>query len=308
MQQVYYDHYDIKASGAAGLAKHLQSRQYLGSAVVICKSPSAAVSSVRKQWLKMSRVFQRLRAGTLDAEEILHFTYLIMHMQNLRFISKPPAEFPGGDVYFVTPQQLTQLPVKCLTLYITCDITEQQLADLREQLPDSALIVGASQAQATALGLRPKQTLEDAALETWQMICDYLQQYDIDPSNFIRGNHLQHQLIDEATDILLGVSSGFLPKAADLQRAVSLARPLNHLPLHQATLFETISRLAHKVLSLSPGNFKNYLASNFSDNETSTFFLRDVALEVDEETIQGFEEAIPTHTIIFCSSQLEVDD
>ena len=42
----------------ADAARHLNTRQHLGKAVVVCDQPAIVLSAGRKQWLKLSRSLQ----------------------------------------------------------------------------------------------------------------------------------------------------------------------------------------------------------------------------------------------------------
>src|SRR5688500_4850985 len=109
-------YFELRLTGAsttiaADVARHLQTRQYLGTAIVICENPIIFMSVVRKQWLKLVRALQKQRASTLNAEEILRITRDIMHMQRYQFSHKLPTENPMADVYFITAQQAIQAPM-----------------------------------------------------------------------------------------------------------------------------------------------------------------------------------------------------
>src|SRR5690242_18764298 len=86
---------------ASDIARHLQSRQYLGITVVVCQNPLSMLSTMRKQWLRLARNLQKQRASTLNAEEILRFTHTIMHMQHLQFVTQPPTEQAEAHIFFV---------------------------------------------------------------------------------------------------------------------------------------------------------------------------------------------------------------
>src|SRR5882762_3070435 len=54
----------------ADMMRHLHTRQHLGKALVICDHPLVVLSAARKQWLKLSRIIQKQRASTLNADKI----------------------------------------------------------------------------------------------------------------------------------------------------------------------------------------------------------------------------------------------
>src|SRR6185503_8306670 len=91
---------------ASDIARHLQSRQFLGMTVVVCTNPLSMLSALRKQWLRLARNLQKQRASTLNAEEILRFTHTIMHMQHLQFVAAAPTAEGDAHIFFVTPDEL----------------------------------------------------------------------------------------------------------------------------------------------------------------------------------------------------------
>jgi hypothetical protein len=284
MQQLYYELRHLATSSlalAADIAKHLQARQYLGTTLVVCDNPHSVLSATRKQWLKGARYLQKLRASTLNAEEILRLTHAIMHMQNMQFLAKSPLDNPDAVVYFVKPEQLKAPPYSCYTLYLTDNIDKQALQVFLKKLPQDCLVVDYDVGfELRHLGLQPKALLEEHILTEWQHMVAFLQRQGINPDNLVVGNALQFGAMDNALDTLLGIGSEFLRQAANLQRSINLAQPLANTPAEQQKLFEAVTRLAHRVQSLSPGTFNHYLLNTFGDSEATTYFLRDSASEI----------------------------
>lgn len=269
------------ATLAADIARHLQYRQYLGSSLIICENPNALLSATRKQWFKGSRILQRQRASTLNTEEILRLTHAIMHMQNMRFVARMPREEPDADVFFIYPEQMGALPLNCFSLYVTTEVPTPILKEFCSRLITDALVINyLPQVNAEALAAKPKVMLEERVLSEWKQLCAFLAKHRIYPARLVEGNALQFAAMDEALDTLLDTSSEFLREAANFQHSINLAQPFADITSEQCKMFEAVTRLAHRVQALTPGNFNHYLMSNFGDHGADTFFLRDVASEL----------------------------
>ncbi len=271
---------------AADIARHMQSRQYLGATIVVCDSPHAMLSAVRKQWLKAARHLQTMRASTLNAEEILRLTHAIMHMQNMLFVAKPPQDNPDAAVYFVLPEQLGAVPYACYSLYLTLTLEQERLQFVVKNLPQDALVINYN-SDALETNFLPKKHLEEKLLVEWQHMAVFLEHCGINSKELVVGNTLQMGTMDNALDALLAHSSDFLQRAAVFQRTMSLAQPLHIVPADQQRLFEVIIRLAHRVQSLSPGTFNSYLVKTFGDKEATTYFLRDIGSEIYAELYES---------------------
>jgi hypothetical protein len=268
------------ATLASDIARHMQTRQYLGTTFIICDSPHSILSAVRKQWLKAARHLQNMRASTLNVEEILRLTHAIMHMQNMLFVAKPPHDSPHAMVYFISPDQVEHIPYSCYTLYVTCDVPTTTLTAAVKRLPAQALIVAYNGTDVIAqAGALPKVALEEEFKKEWQQMVAFLHRHQVEPSQLIVGNVPQLGALDDALDTLLGTSNDFLHRAAGFQHAMSLAQPLSIFTADQQRQFEIVVRLAHRVQALSPGTFNSYLLKTFGDSEATTYFLRDVGTE-----------------------------
>jgi hypothetical protein len=300
MQQLYIEQRNLPTNPATTLAvdiaRHLQTRQYLGTALVVCENPAPVLSSVRKQWLKAARRLLKLRASTLNAEEILRLTHVIMHMQTIQFIAKSPADEPDATVYFATPDQITPLPDNCYTLYCVAAPHPTALAAIRKKAPASALIVSYV-GDIAGLELLPKTDLEKQVITEWQQLVAFLAGYDIYPDRLVINNSLQFAAMDDALDILLGVADGFLRRAASFQRAINVAQPLARTTSEQQKIFEAVTRLAHRVQDLTPGNFAHYLVGTFDDSARGAFFLRDAASELYQDLEAAAANAGPTRSL-----------
>jgi hypothetical protein len=281
MKQLYIEQRTLQsptATLAADIARHLQARQHLGAALVVCENPGAVLSAVRKQWLKAARRLLKLRASTLNAEEILRLTHVIMHMQTMQFVARSPADSPDATIFFAQPEQMLPLPDDCYTLYCVAQPPYEATQAMAKKLPQGALIV--SYIGDVGLPAEPKSGLQDHVLVEWNKLVEFLERHDVSPAQLVVGNSLQFTAMDEALDILLGVSDGFLRQAADFQRAINLAQPIHHIAPEQQKVFEAVTRLAHRVQALTPGNFNHYLVHTFDDSARDSFFLRDSGSEL----------------------------
>lgn len=285
MNQMYYEVRNLPtnppATLAADISRHLQTRQYLGNTLVVCDNAHAILSATRKQWLKATRYLQRQRASTLNAEEILRLTHVIMHMQNMLFVPKNPNEHPEGSVFFAETSQPIIVPPQCLTVYVTAPLSADAAKHICSKLPQHSLVVSyVPQTDWAALGLQPKASLEERVLDTWRSLTHFLTQHGISAEQLVLGNSLQFGAMDTALDILLGVSMEFLRESTAFQQAINLAQPFNTIAGPQQKTFEAVTRLAHRVQALTPGSFNGFLGDTFSDIGSDMFFLRDISSEL----------------------------
>lgn len=128
------------ASIAGDIARHLQVRQSLGSAVILAQQPVILLSAVRKHWIKLSKLLQTERARTLDPLLRAALTQEIELMDKLRFVAKSP-HAATADVFFVEPGDLgSSLPVSCRTLY--ADTASVNIFEkLTQQIPSGSVII-----------------------------------------------------------------------------------------------------------------------------------------------------------------------
>jgi len=280
----------------ADAMRHLNTRQYLGKAVVVCEQPAIALSTARKQWLKLSRALQRQRSSTLNADKILKYTHTITRMQRMHFTTKTPLERPDGEVYFLRPEELTTMPAHCWTVYVLCPLKPRLISQSLEQLPVETLIVDYMQSDAwSALNLAPKRLLEARAKSQWQQADRFLKDYDIDVRKLIVNGIHDPEAMDDALDnILGGHSHDFLQVANEFQRALELARPLR-LKKDIRYTYDSLILLAHRVQALRPDAYSHHFLESY--NEDDTFFLYDAARTrkhlIGAETLR---EAYDRHT------------
>lgn len=276
---------------ASDIARHLQSRQYLGMTVVVCNNPLSMLSAMRKQWLRLARNLQKQRASTLNAEEILRFTHTIMHMQHLQFSAQAPSAQTEAHIFFATPGEITSLPPGCVSLYITAAPRAAQLQEWVHMLSNNGLVVDYKGSLGLEkLNLSPKKDLEDHMREDWIALKAFMAANHVAVESLVSGTTIRHDVLDDALDAMLATGNEFLRRAAEFQHILSLSQPLKHEPLGQLKQFEAVMRLAHRVQSLTPGAFGNFLANTFGDRHADSFFLRDAAPEEDDLFTETAEE------------------
>jgi hypothetical protein len=271
---------------AADAMRHLHTRQHLGKAVVVCDQPIAMLSAARKQWLKLSRFLQKQRAGTLNADKILKYTHAITRMQRMAFSAKSPLDNPEADVYFLPPDKLTVMPVQCWTTYLLTPLEPSLASSLLSQLPQNALLVDYLQTNTwTEPGVQPKAILESRVEAAWRQASKLLQEYQIDLAGLVSGRPHAVEAMDDALDILLGLTYRFLETATAFQRALEQARPLR-LSRERRAQYDAFILLAHRVQALSPGAFGHHFLETY--NEDDTFFLYDAhrQLQIGENLVK----------------------
>jgi hypothetical protein len=179
-----------------------------------------------------------------------------------------------------------EAPDNCYTLYITEPTPHKPLAALVRKIAPSALVVAYnSDITAAQFNLLPKAELEAKAITAWQQLAEFLEAHGLQPAHLVKGL-AEPQIIDAALDTLLNVSEDFLHAAAWFRYMLDLAQPLNSLTGEQIRLFEIVTRLAHRVQSLAPGEFSDLMQGGNSSLR-NTFFLRDI---VPLAAQKGFDE------------------
>src|SRR6266702_3921439 len=257
---------------ATDLARHLHSRQHLGSAVIVTEEPLKLLAVVRKQWFKLARGLQRERASTVNAQKILHLTYAVTRMHNLAFTAKPPEQRPEADVFFVRGDQMRLTPAQCYSLYLTKPVEAVTLESFISQLPPESLIVDyASATSRLTAHLKAKATLSEQVRTQRLHVTEFLRKLHSNIEDLARQATLQPSLLDDAIDLLLDYSADFLRVASSFQHSLQLAQPYE--PARETKLlYNTLALLAHRVQSLNTGQLDDYLNSVVLD---SSFFLRE---------------------------------
>lgn len=277
------------------MMRHLHTRQHLGKVIIMCDQPLALLASARKQWLKLSRVIQKQRASTLNADKILKYTHTIAHMQHMRFSSKAPLEDPEADVYFLEPDSGQILPLQCFTVYsIRQNLSEETALSTIAQLPEEALIVDYSQTVPwDTFGLLPKAMLEHEVGSAWKRVHAFLTSRDIAIGELIKDGLHNVEAMDDALDSLLSVSGKFLDVANTFQHTWELSRPIR-IKQHTRQEYDSLVLLAYRVQALSPGAFTQRFLESY--NEDDTFFLYDTYKRQFVAPTESLQEAVDRHT------------
>jgi hypothetical protein len=256
--------------------RHLQARQHLGKAIVVCDNPQAMLAVANKQWLKLARTLQRRRGFTANAVEILKYTYTITQMQHMTLVAELPDDAPEAVGYLLTPKQLRSLPGNSLSVYITTKIDDITLGRLMRELPNSALVVDyTGQIDPGDFGLRTKAELEARAAASWQTVVAFLAKYQIHMQQLTPTprSPLPTDAVDDALDALIAVDREFLEVATLFQRSLDLARPLQGISKQQRDQYEAFVMLAHRLQALSRGGFSPQFLRTYGDD---AFFMHDV--------------------------------
>lgn len=258
---------------AADIARHIHSRQHLGKAVVICDQPVVMLSAARKQWLKLCRSIQKQRASTLNADKILKYTHTITKMQHMQFTSHSPLERPTADLYFMTLEEISQIPPRCITVYLLSKVDDTAGSQILEKVAHEALIVDYGHSGYwKQSGVQPKKVLEEDVKVQWERVKEFLAKYEITPQILIKDKAHNLETMDDALDILLNVSTTFIEVSNSFQHAMEIARPLRTTK-ELRLQYDAAALLAHRVQALSPGAFTQRFLEAY--NEDDTFFLYD---------------------------------
>lgn len=300
MNAVYFELRKPAARGTDSLIadamRHLNTRQHLGKALVICEQPAVTLSVARKQWLKLSRALQKRRSSTINADKILKYTHAITRMQRMYFTIKTPEERPKGEVFFLTPDNLEAPPDNCWSVYITSQLTPEAAQSIIKHLPEGALIIDYGMSSEWAkLGLKPKKALEARVGDEWERCQKFLQKLDIDLRKLIVDGITNPEEMDDALDTVLGGHShDFLQLANDFQRAMELARPLR-LKKQVRDAYDSLILLAHRVQALRPTAYSQHFLEMYDEDDT--FYLYDSAsTRKDLIGTETLEEAYARHT------------
>lgn len=256
------------ASIAADLAQHLVTRQHLGKAIVICDRPVMNISIMRKFWLRQARSVQRERASTLNAERILQLTHDITRMQRMEFVARQYCDSPASDVFFVTPDQLDEIPASCYSAYIINAPSTVQLANVINQMPHRSLVVDYSNDPAIhGLPLLPKSQLEQQVPEQWSDLELFFRQHGINIQQLIERRYPTHN-IDLEIDSILDSGNYFLGLAGDFLELLRLAQPTD-IPNNQQRQYELVATLYRKVSALTPGLLSQQFVKSLGDEDSS---------------------------------------
>jgi hypothetical protein len=279
---------------ASEIAHHLQSRQHLGKAIVICERPVNLVSTTRKQWFKLARTLQKERASTINAEKILRLTSTITHMHRMQFATKTPLHAPEAHVFFIQPEDAAKLmvPINTYSFYMASPLDINLLQDCIGQLPSDATIVDfADTLSGLRANLRQKSELVTQMRQCWDEVLSFLHSQNIVVESLTSWGAKQAEAIDDALDTLLGTSHRFLQLASNLHQLLELAQPIA-LTSRQQQEYDMLMLLAYRVQALNPSSFATTFTYNLTDE--NTFFLHDIGTQLIMEQLAS-DELIARH-------------
>lgn len=252
----------------AEVMKHWESRYELGTALILCDKPAAALKLVQKQWRKLTIQAQKTRESNVTAEEILDTTRIISRMQRIKFSSKSPADTPDAALYIASPAELAAFPSRCFTLYSLTTLPD--IASLA-LLPPEALVV-AYQEPCELKGFYNKSVVEERVQTEEAALLKWLEQHHIDLKT-LSGDM---EKTNEALDTLLSsnsLQSEFLHKTQLFLHILQLACPLRLSETQQKHL-NSLKRLEKHVRILSPSFLSDHILDSSSDD---SFLLRELS-------------------------------
>jgi hypothetical protein len=142
--QLYIDvrSYQKSQDLSLDLSLHLPRRLAVGPVVVITDNPPVFLSVVRKRLAKLLDHLQYQRARTLDRRKRESLAYEAMRLSTYQFSAKPQAGTRTPDALFVGPNNhLAPKQAPCKTVYITVELSCEQLRRALRLLPAGALLV-----------------------------------------------------------------------------------------------------------------------------------------------------------------------
>jgi hypothetical protein len=84
------------------LAMHLYARVMCGKVAIVSEKPTALLSALRKQWVRIEQKVRHERSSTLNPTRLLELSHEISRIQTLKFTAKPPIDEPRADVQIAT--------------------------------------------------------------------------------------------------------------------------------------------------------------------------------------------------------------
>ncbi len=143
MHGFYSEHRSLSVgmSLSRDLAQHIYMRGAREGVVVAAEKPIDVLSTTKKQWHGLMRQVERERASTLKLSRIAELTDQINWMQRLHFTIQLEESLLDGTVTFATPSELIQRPPICPTLYITAQISKEELHLMTSWLPRNSVVI-----------------------------------------------------------------------------------------------------------------------------------------------------------------------
>ncbi|HEU5187558.1 MAG TPA: hypothetical protein VFT87_03575 [Candidatus Saccharimonadales bacterium] len=118
---------------------HLLTRSLAGRSVIVADRPIEFLSTLRKQWKKMSKRLQIERSMTLDTPKRSGLDDALLRVFSLTFTAA--TKRPYADVLLITPDNIDSLPINIMTVYLCCANSDVQMSAVLEVLGNNAVIV-----------------------------------------------------------------------------------------------------------------------------------------------------------------------
>lgn len=143
MNRVYVEQRQLNDNSplAWDIAQHLYTRQFEGKVLIIAEHPKVFLSTLKKQWNKLTERTRRERSSVLQEGRARELERQLHSMSTYIFTLRDPLDQPKANVYIVGPDDLRSTLPYCMTTYITCH-TDKALLDLFiKTMPSHALVV-----------------------------------------------------------------------------------------------------------------------------------------------------------------------
>ncbi len=126
---------------AHDIAVHLWPRLAFGKSLVITTDPQSTCAAVQKHWQRLCRRLADTRTDTDTAARMIALSKQVARMQQAQITAELPSDRPQADVFFVAPNNLTDLLPEFATLYSTCQSPHTVLSTVVEAMPPQSLVV-----------------------------------------------------------------------------------------------------------------------------------------------------------------------
>lgn len=134
-----------KLESSDSLARDLADGIYLnhtfGNIAVVSEQPIALMGSVQKQWIKYIREIEQKIPDTSDDNGSPEINRNLNYVQNLTFSAESPDKDIQASVSFSTAKEYKLFPPMCRTLYITQEVTKQDMYMLTSWMPQHGTVV-----------------------------------------------------------------------------------------------------------------------------------------------------------------------
>lgn len=143
MNKVYIEQRQLDGNTrlAEDVARHLYTRQFEGKILVVAERPKVFLSTLKKQWVRVTERVRRERSSVLQDTRARELDRQIYAMNNYIFTLRDPLDHPPAQAYVISPTHLRDTLPYCMTVYVTCPVDTELINQLIESLPTHALVV-----------------------------------------------------------------------------------------------------------------------------------------------------------------------